>query len=388
MMKTFTLFGALLFCMGTFSIAQTESNLDELLSRLDQNHRGSITDVFTSEEIAQLDNYFEDKRPQNQTYLGGGVELFAPENVNENFGHYNTGDPGTFNPLGSGGTADFEGAGAYNPVNGTYFVIDDAGNAYEVNPDTGIYTFLGTVTAPNGENFTGLEFNPLDNMMYGISTDGSGSTSISTINTTTLAVEEKGGTGLTLGIALGIDNAGVGFAYDIDTDFMFRINLSNGNATSLGAIGFDSSFGQGMGFDSTNGILYMSAFNNDTFQSELREVDPVTGWTTFIGAIGADSPGGTLQFAWTGPTKPPLSVEDNTFANFQMYPNPTNTTLTISALYSIDEVEVYTISGQKLIHNNIGDSRGSLSVSHLSTGVYILTVTIDGEKASYRFMKN
>ncbi|GAB5400239.1 MAG: hypothetical protein Aureis2KO_18240 [Aureisphaera sp.] len=388
-MKTFTLLcSAFLFLTSTICISQTEIDLDELLSRLHQNHRGAVTDVFSPEEIQILNNHFADKRPQNQsTVIGGGVELFAPENQSGDFGHYNSGDPNFFNTIGPGGTADFEGAGAYNPVSGTFFVVDDSGGVYDLNPDTGVYTFLGFTDAPNGENFTGLEFNPMDNHMYAISTNGTGSTSISTINTTTLEVEAKGSTGLTLGIALAIDDLGQGYAFDIDVDMMYRINLSNGNATALGSIGFDSSFGQGMAYDSTNGDLFMSAFNNDTFQSELRMVDPTTGWTTFMGAIGSVVPGGTVQFAWTGPTKPPLSVDDNTIAGFKLYPNPTNSQLNLSALSNIDRVEVHSVLGQKLMSQKIGSTSGVLGVSQLPVGVYILTVTVEGHSASYRFVK-
>ncbi|MBX2828958.1 MAG: T9SS type A sorting domain-containing protein [Flavobacteriaceae bacterium] len=390
-MKTITILSALLFGISTICVAQTDNNLDELLSRLDQNHRGSITDVFTVEEIQLLDTYFANVRPQNPTRLkGGGVDLFAPENnVNNSFGHYNSGDPGTYNITGPGGTADFEGAGAYNPVSGTYFVIDDAGNAYEVNPDTGIYTFLGTVEAPNGENVTGLEFNPLDNKMYAISTDGEGSTTVSTINTTTLAVEEVGGTGLTLGIALGIDNAGNGYALDIDVDQMFRINLNDGSATSLGGIGFDSSFGQGMGFDHVNGILYLSAFNNTTFQSELREVDTVSGATSFLGAIGSVVPGGggIFQFAWTGPQTSQLSVLDNNLSGFDFSPNPVTTALSLSALANIERIEIHNLLGQSVIDEVIHQTNGTLDVSPLPAGIYILTATVDGQQASYQFIK-
>ncbi len=391
-MKNFTLLCITFICtICTFTSAQAQNNLDELLTRLNQNHRGAVTDVFTQEEITVLRQHFDAKNggTQNTASLGGGVELFAPENVNGYFGHYNSGDPTIFNMLGNSGTTAFDGAGSFNPVNGHFFVVDDAGNTYDLDPDTGVYTFLGVTNAPNGENFTGLEFNPMDNHMYAISTDGDGSTSISTINTSSLEVDLKGSTGLTLGIALAIDLSGMGYAFDIDTDAMYRINLSNGNATELGPIGFNSSFGQGLGFDRANGNLYMSAFNNDAFQSELRTVNTTTGGTTFVGGIGSSVPGGgTLQFGWTGVIKPPLGVEDEEFAGFKLYPNPTNELLNVTASISIETIEIYNLMGQSLVKEELNDTSGTLSLSHLPTGIYMLTATINNRQASFKFIKN
>jgi hypothetical protein len=45
--------------------------------------------------------------------------------------------------------------------------------------------------------------------------------------------------------------------------------------------------------------MYLSAFNNGTFQSEWRSVDTGTGNTTLVGVLGASTPGGLLQLGWS-----------------------------------------------------------------------------------------
>lgn len=369
--------------------AQTQSNLNELLQRLEQNHMGSIDAVFTKAEQQQLNLYFaplRDEEPMQQ--LGGGKEIFAPENNETNqFGHFNTGSPENFNPIAPLGASDFEGAGVYSPFTGTIFIIDNAGNAYEIDPLTGNYEFLGALTPPAGESVTGIEVDPVSLEFYVISTDGSGNSTISTIDWDTLTLTPIANTGLTLAIALGFDLDGIAYAYDIDVDMMYRIDKNTGNATMLGSIGFDASFAQGMFLSAATGNLYMTAFNNGTFRSELRMVDTVTGNTTLVGLPGSVTPGGVTQFGWASSWDNTLSVNDLATGDFTFYPNPARNELQLRAELPISRIQIYNLQGRLLIDQALGQPQGQIDISGLSSGSYILNVQLGDQTGSHLFVK-
>lgn len=377
----------LVFFSGTLS-GFAQSNIDELLNRLNENHMGSITEVFTVEELAMLRVHIDAQYDNNeiQNIEGGGKEIFAPENVNINFGHFNSDVPDVFNNLGPSGAADFEGAGAFDPMSGNFMSIDNSGNVYEIS-QTGGYTFQGIITPPSGESFTGMEFDPETQQFYAISTDGVGVSSLSVVDLDLFTATIIGDTGLILAIALAFDLAGTPYSYDIDTDMMYTINKMTGAATPLGSIGFDASFGQGMFLCPTSGNLYMTAFNNTTFQSEFRMVNTSTGNTTLMGALGSTSPGGTLQFGWSSSTESSLSVEDFTTTNFKVYPNPAKNVLNLSASVQIERIEVYNMLGQKIMTQQLGNTTNTLDISDLKSGTYIVTVTINGKQSSQIFVR-
>ena len=101
-------------------------------------------------------------------------------------------------------------------------------------------------------------------------------------------------------IAIAINNSGQMYGQEITTDVMLSIDKSTGAGTVLGALGFDANYGQGMDFDPITETLYLSAFNNTTFQAELRTGNTTTGNTTLIGVLGSTTPGGLTQLGWIG----------------------------------------------------------------------------------------
>lgn len=369
--------------------AQNSSELNELLDRLSENHMGSITDVFTSEEIQLLRQHFNANSDPGTTVApeSVGVVMYAPENVGLDLGGYLNDAPGTFNIYGASGTADFEGAGAYNPLMDMYFVVDNAGNAYDVHPTNYSYLLRGMVIPPAGESFVGLEFDPTTNELYGLSTDGAGNTGLSTIDPITLDVSYKGNTGLTLGISLGFDLSGNAYAIDIDEDNAYRLDKSNGNATLLGSIGYDANFGQGFGLVRSTGNLYLSAFNNSIFNSELRDFNTTTGLTMSWGRIGDVSPGGTLQLGWTSAREIDLGIGDQALENLQFFPNPAQDIVEIRADSNIDLVSVYNLLGQLVYERNMQTNHGILHISELSAGSYLMKVTIGNKTSTYKLLK-
>jgi hypothetical protein len=88
------------------------------------------------------------------------------------------------------------------------------------------------------------------------------------------------------------------YGLDVIADELVSIDKATGQGTTIGSLGFDSNFGQGMAFDPESEQLYISAFNNFRFQSELRVADRNTGATAVVGVLGGLDPGGLVQLGW------------------------------------------------------------------------------------------
>lgn len=83
-----------------------------------------------------------------------------------------------------------------------------------------------------------------------------------------------------------------------------------------------------------------------------------------------------------------LGVSENTLDGFSFYPNPTSDKLSLQAANNIDAVGIYNLLGQKVLEINVGATSSEINLSNLTTGTYIMEVTIEGQTGSYKIMKN
>ncbi len=69
-----------------------------------------------------------------------------------------------------------------------------------------------------------------------------------------------------------------------------------------------------------------------------------------------------------------LAIEDNSFSNFNIYPNPTNNTIHINATgFPINNIKIYDLSGKLLIFKNYNSKINiKTNISNFSNGIYIL----------------
>lgn len=107
------------------------------------------------------------------------------------------------------------------------------------------------------------------------------------------------------------------------------------------------------------------------------------GGVTWLVATGADD----LVYNFEGDCDP-LSVADNTLGGFTFYPNPTNGALSLKAVKNIDTVAIYNLLGQSVLNSKIGATTSNLDISGLTTGTYIMKVTVDGQTGTYKVLKN
>lgn len=384
-MKTITTICVLVaLTMGLTTLAQQPRTLPDLLDVLNETHTGRISDVFTETEIQILRAHFDqingDEPPQADS---NGKMIRTTEAVMGHFANIMPTNLSMIEIVAPSPLSEFEGAGATIPGSKDAYVVDNSNNLYRVS-ENGNYLFV-TELDPNGaQSFTGLEF-ASDGTLYGIATDGMGSTRLYEINPITQVVTPVGtDNGLVVGIALGRDANNNLYSYDIDSDTVHRIDRVTGNITLLGPLGFDANFGQGMGYDHKSGSLMLTAFNNTTFKPELRMMNTTTGATTLVGTI---VPGETLQFGWMSMFDPNLGMDDNRAIEFGLSPVPAGDYLNLDAVINIESVAIYNALGQMVQQEAINDSTVRLNISDLSTGVYILEVTGNGSRSAKRFVK-
>ncbi|MES2484955.1 MAG: T9SS type A sorting domain-containing protein [Bacteroidota bacterium] len=55
-----------------------------------------------------------------------------------------------------------------------------------------------------------------------------------------------------------------------------------------------------------------------------------------------------------------------------VYPNPANDVLTLTSATNINKVEIFSLTGQKVLSQNISDSTATINIQALAPGVYVL----------------
>lgn len=189
--------------------------------------------------------------------------------------------------LGSPASYGFPGAATWSSLTNRLYVIDQISpfGMYSIDTTTGTPTFLFNCTGvPSGVNISGISWDPMTNTMFGIATNISQS-QLLTINMTTGAVTTIGSASTTSpgAISLSCTSRGMLFGMDIVNDALYRWNKVTGVATYVGALGFDANYGQDAQFDHIDDKLYGAVFNLNTFSPELRVIDTLTGYATYIG---------------------------------------------------------------------------------------------------------
>ena len=82
-----------------------------------------------------------------------------------------------------------------------------------------------------------------------------------------------------------------------------------------------------------------------------------------------------------------LSNDSFNFSHLNFFPNPVKNSLTISNTSTIDEVEITSILGQKIMVKIVNDLQTDINVSELSNGVYFVKVTSEGQEKTVKIVK-
>lgn len=102
-------------------------------------------------------------------------------------------------------------------------------------------------------------------------------------------------------------------------------------------------------------------------------------WTVvYVGGIG-----GKVQLVYN----PNLATNKFAEAQFSYYPNPTRNELNLTAAKNISTVEMFNLLGQKVLSNTVDANQKQLNLSSLQNGLYLMEVTIDNVKESFKIVK-
>jgi len=59
----------------------------------------------------------------------------------------------------------------------------------------------------------------------------------------------------------------------------------------------------------------------------------------------------------------------------------------LNSIDTIDNVAIYNILGQQVLNEDVAATSGTLDVSNLAVGAYIMKVSVNGEIGTYKIIK-
>ncbi|HHP7238854.1 S8 family serine peptidase [Longibacter sp.] len=218
----------------------------------------------------------------------------------DQFVRFDLGDPESLFALDSSPTI-FAGDFAVGQQD-RFYVITNADNAFHsITTGGSITTFGESVPQTSGETWTEVASNPVDGTLYGSTSDGSASYLYTIDPTSGAATRVAEIEGAPIVISIAVDDFGRMYGLEIGSDVLLEIDPETGETETIGSVGFDANFAQGMDFDLATGRLYMAAYNNaGGGRGELRIADRETGATTLVGLLGGGDELGYLALNSVG----------------------------------------------------------------------------------------
>lgn len=112
---------------------------------------------------------------------------------------------------------------------------------------------------------------------------------------------------------------------------------------------------------------------------EFFELGPPTGNQLYIN----EAPG----FAFLCQSEPLLGVEDQNRPQISFYPNPGSSVLYIDSPFALSGRQVQIANMNGIVQKADITANGTIDVSGLAIGMYIITLELDGSKEVFRFLK-
>ncbi|WP_299052531.1 T9SS type A sorting domain-containing protein [uncultured Polaribacter sp.] len=81
------------------------------------------------------------------------------------------------------------------------------------------------------------------------------------------------------------------------------------------------------------------------------------------------------------------SLENNKLLGLSMFPNPASDKLNISVKEAISNLEIFNILGKKVMSVNVNDTRASINISSLTSGVYLIKYNVGNTIGTSKFIK-
>jgi hypothetical protein len=230
-----------------------------------------------------------------------GVPAFAADLINSELVGMDVTAPSTLTstvPLDGGLSllaGDFKGEDF-----STLYAIDFLSfDLLKVDTATGATTLVYLAVPPPGvssDAWTGMGWDATTSTMFAVTSGGRTPVStlvkidpdtadITLVGTITGVGDPTNGTAI---VDVAIDANGLMYGVDLVTDTLVAIDKTTGEASTIGSLGFDANYAEGLDFDDTTNTLYFAAFNNDIGMAEMYTINTETGVGTPISPIGPD----------------------------------------------------------------------------------------------------
>ena len=194
----------------------------------------------------------------------------------------------------------------------------------------------------------------------------------------------------------GYQGAGAGGAGIYNSEMMYFDGTQGANVNGVftdfttgdtGEFPLDEWFGFRIDFDLDNYNYHIK----NVYQGMQINSNPVPFQTdNVMGAINFTSTDANTRYwmDWLWFTDPPIKdIEDFSKENFKLYPNPVTDVLYIQSVAVIDKIEVYDILGNELLFETPNAVSPSIDMSVLSSGMYLVNVTIDENSKTFKIIK-
>jgi Metallo-peptidase family M12/Secretion system C-terminal sorting domain len=85
---------------------------------------------------------------------------------------------------------------------------------------------------------------------------------------------------------------------------------------------------------------------------------------------------------------PRLNTNSSNYIDFSYYPNPSNGKVIINSKTAINQIQVYNVTGQLLLDNNLNDTAINVDISAFAQGTYFFKLKFDGNKeANFKILR-
>ncbi|HEX5123458.1 MAG TPA: hypothetical protein VFV97_09430 [Rhodanobacteraceae bacterium] len=247
------------------------------------------------------------KIPATRTRGPLGVPAFAADPLNARLVSFDAKSPSSLTAdLDTQGLQFLSGDFIGEDFSTLYAIDFRSFQLYKVDTATGTPTLVYLTVPPPGvsaDGWIGMAWDASTSTMFAVTSGGR--TPVSTLvklNTETAETELVGPiTGVgdpnngTVIIDIAIDPNGNMYGIDIVTDTLVAIDKTTGEASTIGSIGFDANYSEGLDFDDTTGTLYFSGWDNGLGEAILYTIDTDTGLATPISPIGPNA--GAVQYS-------------------------------------------------------------------------------------------
>lgn len=171
-------------------------------------------------------------------------------------------------------------------------------------------------------------------------------------------------------------------SYESELIAFTNITFVDGDGTLTFDVGMDYNFSNGGEMVTMRTQFYDADYIGETI--------PNTQLTNLVG-IAARFDNGTTVIPQIFPRsledfEADLAVNNNTLTNVSMYPNPTNSGFVTIETASTEtaSIEVYNLLGKQVIAQTLTNS--TVNVSSLSSGVYLVKVSVEGKTATKKLV--